>query len=74
MYIKVFNGYFFNFDNLWLNTSNFTFKMTHFLIGPKFNNIFPLANSATLHVLGQKDQQKTTKQNEWGDFPTICRR
>ena len=35
MSIKVFNGYFLNFDILWLNPSNFTFKMTNFLIGKK---------------------------------------
>ena len=34
MSTKVFNGYFFNFDILRLNLSNFTFKMINFLIGP----------------------------------------
>ena len=33
MSIKVFNRYFLNFDILGLNPSNFTFKMTNFLIG-----------------------------------------
>ena len=39
MSIKVFNGYFLNFDTLWLNPLNFTFKMTNLLIGPYKNSI-----------------------------------
>ena len=34
MSIKVFNGHFFNFGILWLNPSNFTFKIANFLIDP----------------------------------------
>ena len=40
MSIKVFNGYFLNFDILGLNPSNFTFKMANFLIDPLFIYIF----------------------------------
>ena len=46
MSIKIFNDYFFNFDILRLDLSNFTFKISNFLFGPKTSAI----RSPTLYL------------------------